>query len=267
MLLGFSALLYPAAHHKIHKIQSATQTIHPFQARDSAYYYFVMTTESLLPPQFKPPRQVFDTVLAFPPNRETLGGTAYFIQENTGNILVDCPLWEPGNQAFLQEKGVRWLFLTHRGAIAHVKEIQQALDCEVLIQEQEAYLLPGIPVTSFQQRHSLSPTSQAIWTCGYSPGSSCLYYSRGGGVLFTGRHLLPNAQGEPVPLRISRTFHWRRQVENVQKLRDRFSVETLQYICPGASTGFLRGKRAIDRAYERLMLIDLEACLQSRPPL
>ncbi len=187
--------------------------------------------------------------------------------ENTGNILVDCPAWETGNQAFLKEKGVRWLFLTHRGAIAHVKEIQQTLGCEVLIQEQEAYLLPGIPVTSFQQEFSLSPTSRVIWTCGYSPGSSCLHSALEGGVLFTGRHILPNQQGEPVPLRISRTFHWRRQIENVQKLCDRFSSETLQYICPGASTGFLRGERAIDRAYDRLMKIDLQACLQVRPLL
>ena len=226
-----------------------------------------MTAELPLHNPPKLPRSVFDAILAFPPNRETLGGTAYLILENTGNILVDCPAWEPGNQAFLLEKGVRWLFLTHRGAIAHVKEIQQTLGCEVLIQEQEAYLLPGIPVTSFQQEFSLSPTSQAIWTCGYSPGSSCLHSALEGGVLFTGRHILPNQQGEPVPLRISRTFHWRRQIENVQKLRDRFSSETLQYICPGASTGFLRGERAIDRAYDRLMSIDLQACLQVRPLL
>ncbi|HEY9643667.1 MAG TPA: MBL fold metallo-hydrolase [Coleofasciculaceae cyanobacterium] len=224
-----------------------------------------MTTESA--PLPKLPRPVFDTVLAFPPNREMLGGTAYFILENSGNILVDCPSWEPHNQAFLQEKGVRWLFLTHRGAIAKVKEIQQILDCQVLIQEQEAYLLPGVPVTTFQQEFELSPTSQAIWTPGHSPGSACLYYAGQGGVLFTGRHLLPNAQGEPLPLRIAKTFHWRRQIAQVQKLRDRFSPDTLSFICPGANTGFLRGQRAIDRAYERLSQLDLDACLQAKPLL
>jgi glyoxylase-like metal-dependent hydrolase (beta-lactamase superfamily II) len=226
-----------------------------------------MTAEPPPHTPFKPPRSVFDTVLAFPPNRETLGGTAYLIFEDTGNILVDCPAWETGNQAFLKERSVRWLFLTHRGAIAHVREIQQVLGCEVVIQEQEAYLLPGIPVTSFQQELSLSPSSQVIWTCGYSPGSSCLYYAKAGGVLFTGRHLLPDQQGKPMPLRISRTFHWRRQIDNVQKLRDRFSPETLQYICPGANTGFLRGERAIDHAYEQLLQIDLKTCLQARPIL
>jgi hypothetical protein len=42
-------------------------------------------------------------------------------------------------------------------------------------------------------------------------------------------------------------------------LRDRFTSETLSYICPGANTGFLRGKGYVDRAYQRLAAIDLDA--------
>ena len=215
----------------------------------------------------KPPRPVSDTIFAFAPNREAMGGTSYLILENSGNILVDCPLWEEGNRTFLQEKGVRSLFLTHRGAIAKVQEMQQTLGCEVLIQEQEAYLLPGVPLTSFGQDFRLSAAIEAIWTPGHSPGSACLYAANDGGILFSGRHLLPNQQGDPVPLRISKTFHWRRQLDSVRKLRDRFSTETLRAICPGGNTGFLRGDRWIDRAYERLMLLDLEARLGDRPGL
>ena len=197
-----------------------------------------------------------------------MGGSSYLILENSGNILVDCPAWDAENQQFLQEQGgVRWLFLTHRGAIGRVKEIQAALNCAVLIQEQEAYLLPGLTVTSFQFEFTLSPSSQAIWTPGHTPGSACLYYREQGGVLFTGRHLLPNQHGEAVPLRIAKTFHWRRQLQSIQKLRDRFSPETLQHICPGANTGFLRGKRSVDRAYEQLAGLDLEALMQVKPGL
>lgn len=144
---------------------------------------------------------------------------------------------------------------------------RQVFQCEILIQEQEAYLLPGLTVTSFQQEFQLSPTSTAIWTCGHSPGSSCLYHQAYGGILFSGRHLLPNAKGAPEPLRISKTFHWPRQLQNVQLLRDRFTPETLSYICPGANTGFLRGKRAIESAYTQLAELDLEACLQVKPLL
>ncbi|NJO42354.1 MAG: MBL fold metallo-hydrolase [Cyanobacteria bacterium CRU_2_1] len=216
----------------------------------------------------KPPRFVFDTIFAFPPNRETMGGTSYFIVENSSNILVDCPTWNDSNRQFLQNfGGLSWLFLSHRGAIDHVQEIQQVFGCNVLIQEQEAYLLPGLTVKTFQHEFSLSSTTQAIWTPGYSPGSACLYHSAYGGVLFTGRHLLPNSQGEPVPLRIAKTFHWRRQITSVQKLRDRFTSDTLHHLCPAANTGFLRGQRTIDRAYEKLARLDLDACLQAKPML
>jgi glyoxylase-like metal-dependent hydrolase (beta-lactamase superfamily II) len=215
----------------------------------------------------KLPRPVFDTVYAFPPNRDTLGGTAYLLLEETGNLLIDCPVWDQVNAEFLKEQGVRWLFITHRGGMGKVKEIQQALSCEVVIQEQEAYLLPGLKITGFEQELRFSPQCQAIWTPGHSPGSACLYCDHDGGILFTGRHLLPNQQGEPVPLRISKTFHWKRQIESVRALGDRFSSATLSHICPGANTGFLRGQRSINRAYERLAALDLEACLQMKPML
>lgn len=215
----------------------------------------------------KPARAVFDNIFAFPPNRETLGATAYFIVKNDANILLDCPALDAENQQFLRDSGgVRWLLITHRGGIGkNVKEIQQTFGCEILIQEQEAYLLPGLNVTTFQKQFTLSETSQFIWTPGHSPGSSCLYEGESGGVLFTGRHLLPNREGNPVPLRTSKTFHWRRQINSVQMLREVFTFETLQYICPGANTGFLRGKGAIAQAYEKLAQLDLDALLQAKP--
>ncbi len=199
-----------------------------------------------------------DTIFAFPPNRDTLGGTAYFIVRNEGNILIDSPAFEKKNQDFLHSQGgVSRLFLTHRDAIGKTAEIQQTFNCEVLIQEQEAYLLPGLSVTTFGQEFSLDSIANLIWTPGHSPGSSCLYYSDLGGVLFSGRHLLPNLLGEPVPLRTAKTFHWNRQMRSLQFLLERFTPETLQYICPGANTGFLRGKRVIDQAYQRLLNYEL----------
>ncbi len=202
----------------------------------------------------KAPRQILENIFAFSPNRETLGATSYFIVGNRGNILIDCPAWDNNNQEFLLERGgVSWLFLTHRGGIGKkVKDIQQLLSCQVIIQEQEAYLLPEVEVNPFQLELTLSSNLQALWTPGFSPGSSCLYYNCLGGVLFTGRHLLPNQQGEIMPLRTAKTFHWPRQLRSVEKLVDRFNVDTLNYICPGANTGFLRGVGFVADAYRKL---------------
>lgn len=226
-----------------------------------------LPTQSIHPP--KPPRTVFNTIFAFPPNRDTLGGTAYFIVGNEGNILIDSPPWDETNQNFLQSHGgVRWLFFTHRGGIGkQTPEIQESLGCEVVIHEQEAYLLPGLMVTKFQEELILNSQSQVIWTPGHSPGSACLYYSEHGGVLFSGRHLIPNHQGEPLPLRTAKTFHWRRQINSVQLLLERFDTEMFQYICPGANLGFLRGKQMIDEAKQRLDRLDLKALLQTQPLL
>ncbi|MEG3842886.1 MBL fold metallo-hydrolase [Microcoleus sp. herbarium14] len=214
----------------------------------------------------KQPRLVLENIFAFPPNRDTLGATAYFIVENQTNILVDCPAWDEVNHTFLRERGgVGLLFLTHRGAIARAREIQEATGCDILIQEQEAYLLPGLKVTVFEREFGLSDRMKAFWTPGHSPGSSCLYDSGSGGVLFSGRHLLPNREGAPVAQRTAKTFHWPWQINSVQSIIDRFSRDTLQYICPAANTGFLRGKGSIDRAFEQLTNLDLAVCLQSKP--
>lgn len=209
----------------------------------------------------KLPRPILEGIFAFPPNRDTLGATAYFIVEKGNNILVDCPAWDEANIEFLlSQGGVRWLMITHRGGIGKkVQQMQQSLGCEILIQEQEAYLLPEVSVTRLAEEFELTPNCFAIWTPGFSPGSSCLYYNAHNGVLFTGRHLLPNQEGKIVPLRTPKTFHWFRQLRSVTKLRDRFSRETLNYICPGANSGYLRGKGFVDRAYQQLLELDLDA--------
>jgi glyoxylase-like metal-dependent hydrolase (beta-lactamase superfamily II) len=199
------------------------------------------------------------TVYAFPPNRETLGGTAYFLAQH--NILIDAPAWNEENLQFLdQSGGVKHWVMTHRGGFGkQVAKMAQQLGAQVVVQEQEAYLLPEVPCQTFHQTQTLWPDCEVIWTPGHSPGSACVYYASHGGILFTGRHLLSDRAGDPAPLRIAKTFHWPRQMRSVQGLRDRFSAETLSWICPGASIGMLRGKGAIDQAFARLAAIDLEA--------
>jgi glyoxylase-like metal-dependent hydrolase (beta-lactamase superfamily II) len=199
-----------------------------------------------------------NSIFAFPPNRDTLGGTSYFSVRNEGNVLIDCPALEQTNRDFLSlYGGVKWFFISHRGAIGKAAEYQQILNCEILIQEQEAYLLPGLTLTTFTDQFTLDDTIEIIWTPGHSPGSSCLYYREFEGVLFSGRHLLPNQYGEPVPIRTYKTFHWPRQLKSIQSLSDRFTTQTLTYLCPGANTGYLRGKTCIDHAYEKINNLNL----------
>ncbi len=240
-----------------------------------------MAFESTIALPGKPPQLILPNLWAFPPNRDSLGGTAYLIQSPEGNVLVDAPPWTEATQAFLQQQGglqyqsglqhqgrVARLLLTHRTALAKISQIQAALDCEVVVQEQEAYLLPNLALTTFGPEWRLGtgaetepalPNLGMIWTPGHSPGSSCVYWPDHGGVLFTGRTLLPTPQGDLLPLRNAKTFHWRRQLRSLSALRDRFSTVPLQYCCPGANLGFLRGAALVDRAYDRLVALDLAA--------
>ncbi|MFM1843083.1 MAG: hypothetical protein RLZZ490_1825 [Cyanobacteriota bacterium] len=192
----------------------------------------------------KLPRQICPNLYRFAPNRETLGGTAYLLIEESGNILIDCPGWDEGIQQWILSLGpVRWLCLTHRDAhSAQVSTLQHVLNCPIIVQEQEAYLLPHLNLRRFREQLPVSETLTALWTPGYSPGSACYYWSDHGGVLFTGRHLLPNTQGQLSSLRQPKTFHWQRQQTSVQKVWDYVGDKPLQAVCPGGNVGYLRGK-------------------------
>jgi len=213
------------------------------------------------PGNIKAPRQIMPGIFAFTPNRDTLGATSYLIVDKIGNFLFDCPAWNEVNQQFIQSQGgIESLIISHRGGIGkNVLEMQQTLNCQVIMQEQEAYLLPEVEVISFSDRLTISPDLELFWTPGHSPGSSCLHTKNHGGMLFTGRHLLPKSQTEIVPLRTPKTFHWGRQLNSIAQLRDRFDASSLEYILPGANTGYLRGKGYIDRATEKLAQLDLTA--------
>lgn len=211
------------------------------------------------PSNNKVPRLIMPGIFAFTPNRDTLGATSYLIVDKIGNFLFDCPGWNKVNQKFIEAQGgIKALIISHRGGIGkNVQQMQQVLGCQVIVQEQEAYLLPEVDVTTFTDSLTISPDLELIWTPGHSPGSSCLYYQHQGGLLFTGRHLLPKSPQEIVPLRTAKTFHWWRQLNSIANLCDRFDSTTLKYLLPGANTGYLRGKGYIDNGYEQLSQLDL----------
>ncbi|WP_310413179.1 MBL fold metallo-hydrolase [Chamaesiphon sp. OTE_8_metabat_110] len=202
---------------------------------------------SITTPVTKPPTEILPGIFAFPPNRDTLGGTAYAIVTPNGNILIDSPAWNDVNRQFVRDRGgIRSLAITHRGGIGQTPAIVSEFNCEVVVQEQEAYLLPGLKVTTFQSKISINDSIHAIWTPGHSPGSFCVYYAEAGGVLFTGRHLLPDHLGAAVPIRTPKTFHWPRQLRSVAAIWQHFpALQPLSHICPGANTGLLRGRGTI----------------------
>ncbi|MEN9216282.1 MAG: hypothetical protein Q6K90_03030 [Gloeomargarita sp. HHBFW_bins_162] len=191
------------------------------------------------------PKTILNGVFAFPPNRHTLGGTSYFILGEVlglaGNVLIDCPAPEWQSWCHTQG-GMQQLLLTHRDNADRISQWQNEFHCPIITQQQEAYLYPGVWVHPFAETLTVMPGVTLIWTPGYSPGSSCIYLERLGGVLFTGRHLLPNPQGQLSLLPTRKTFHWPRQQRSLQTLKNWLGDRPVRYVCPGANTGFLRGQ-------------------------
>ncbi len=202
-------------------------------------------TERLL--FFMSVQNLFPSIYRFKPNRATGGGSSYLILHEQGNILIDSPAFTPEHLTAIQNLGglSYWVF-THRGAIGEVETWLKHLQPQLVIQEQEAYLVNAPVALAFAEDQELVPGVSLIWTPGHSPGSSCVLYED---TLFTGRHLLPDSQGLPRPLRLAKTFHWSRQLRSVAKLLKNY---TFSRICPGAAIGLLRGTPAIEDAQTKL---------------
>ncbi|MEB3332869.1 MAG: MBL fold metallo-hydrolase [Synechococcaceae cyanobacterium] len=218
-------------------------------------------------PQGRPPAPVLPGLWLFPPNRDSQGGSAWLLETETCDLLIDCPALTPAALGFLAERrrrpdGEAWIVLTGRSGHGRCRQLQQALGWPVLVQEQEAYLLPGVvDLRRFGEQLELSPSLRLLWTPGPSPGASVLHWAGGGGGLFCGRLLLPLAPGRLGPLRERRCFHWPRQLRSLAELPARLPPGSPQWIASGAALGALRGEKLVDGG--AALLADLAARIRS----
>ena len=194
----------------------------------------------------RPPLPVQAGLWAFAPNRDCQGGTAWWLEHAGGALLVDCPAFTAANLAFLRERPPGQLLLTSREGHGRSRRFQEALGWPVLVQEQEAYLLPGVKqLQTFGDELALSPDLRLLWTPGPTPGSCVLHASGAADVLFCGRLLSPTAPGAAAPLRTARTFHWGRWQRSLKKLKAWLPQGSPRWIASGAGLGALAGEKLI----------------------
>jgi glyoxylase-like metal-dependent hydrolase (beta-lactamase superfamily II) len=201
----------------------------------------------------------------FAPNRDNQGGSAWFLEHSDGDLLVDVPALTEANLAFLQHRPrPGQIVLTGRDGHGRCRALQEALGWPVLVQEQEAFLLPGVKaLETFGLEQALAPGLRLLWTPGPSPGA-CVLHAFGadagaaddGGDLFCGRLLVPVAPCRLEPRRSRRTFHWPRQIASLRALRAWLPAGTPGWIASGAGLGALRGESLVGSA--EALLADLE---------
>ncbi len=218
----------------------------------------------------RPPRLVRSDLWLFAPNRDNQGGSAWFLEHSDRDLLIDVPALTQANLTFLQQRPrPGQIVLTGRDGHGRCRALQEALGWPVLVQEQEAYLLPGVKaLETFGREHALTQELRLLWTPGPSPGA-CVLHALGGGAggdgygvechgggLFCGRLLVPVAPGRLEPRRSRRTFHWPRQIASLRSLRSWLAAGTPGWIASGAGLGALRGETLVGQG--EALLADLE---------
>ena len=206
----------------------------------------------------------------FAPNRDSQGGSAWWLELAHLDLLIDVPALTAANLAFLRQRSQRrgggarppWIVLTGRHGHGRCLALQRQLGWPVLVQEQEAYLLPGLEaLRSFADHHALSAGVRLLWTPGPSPGACVLHVRASSGLdgLFCGRLLVPLAPGRLAPLRTRLTFHWPRQLRSLERLRHWLPPGSPSWIASAAALGALRGERLVEGGARLLAELDLEA--------
>jgi glyoxylase-like metal-dependent hydrolase (beta-lactamase superfamily II) len=217
---------------------------------------------------------VLPRLLLFAPSRESQGGSSWWLETEHLDLLIDCPALTETNLSFLAERARRrpsggerheaFIVLTGRDGHGRCRRLQQALGWPVLVQEQEAYLLPGVnALVVFAEEHCLRDGVRLLWTPGPSPGACVLHVagSSTGGMdgLFCGRLLQPVGPGHLAPLRSRRCFHWPRQLRSLAKLRTWLPEGSPDWIATSAPLGALRGEKLVGEGAHLLTALDLEA--------
>ena len=141
------------------------------------------------------PQHLKEGIWAFPQNNLCNGNQSWWLGCNPEPVLIDCPPVTPETIELLKTFSLgrpALIVLTNRDSHGRVSALQDALGWPVLVQEQEAYLLPGIKkLSSFSEEYLTISGLRLLWTPGPTPGSCVLYAPPPWNVLFCGRLLIP----------------------------------------------------------------------------
>ena len=199
---------------------------------------------SLLEPG-RPPQQIRPDLWLFPPNRDCRGGSSWWLDVDPEPVLIDCPPLTEATLQALRElargRSAR-ILLTSREGHGRLRRLQERVPWPVLIQEQEAYLLPGVQqLETFSEETLTRSGLRLLWTPGPTPGHAVVYAPLPANVLFCGRLLVPVAKDQMAPLQHRRTFHWPRQQRSLRQLRRWLPSEATPGLASGAALGALCG--------------------------
>ena len=193
----------------------------------------------------RPPLQIRPDLWVFPPNRDCRGGSSWWLDVGPEPVLIDCPPLSEATFAALRDLSqgrCARILLTSREGHGRLRRLQERMPWPVLVQEQEAYLLPGVQqLETFSEETVTRSGLRLLWTPGPTPGHAVVHAPEPVNVLFCGRLLVPCDKDQLAPLQHRRTFHWPRQQRSLHRLRHWLPPEASPELASGAGLGALRG--------------------------
>ena len=193
----------------------------------------------------RPPQQIRPDLWLFPPNRDCRGGSSWWLDVDPEPALIDSPPLTEATLHALRELArgrTARILLTSREGHGRLRRLQERMSWPVLVQEQEAYLLPGVQqLETFSEEVSTVSGLRLLWTPGPTPGHAVVHAPLPVNVLFCGRLLVPVEKDQLAPLQHRRTFHWHRQQRSLRQLRRWLPSEATPELASGAALGALCG--------------------------
>jgi glyoxylase-like metal-dependent hydrolase (beta-lactamase superfamily II)/ferredoxin len=161
---------------------------------------------------------------------KSYGGNSYFIQQPSGNWLIDSPKFLPRLvRRFREMGGIANIFLTHRDDVADADRYAREFGSRRFIHHKELASQPDAEVV-FDGTESLelAPGFLAIPTPGHTSGHCVLLFDNR--FLFTGDHLAFSRHDNQLSASRDYCWHsWPLQIESMHKL----SGYGFEWVLPG----------------------------------
>ena len=187
--------------------------------------------------------QVRDKIWCFPSPKTSEGVISWWLDSEKEPLLIDCPDITTNFLETIERLAdgrKPKILLTNKYSHKNAKKLTQCLKWPLLVQEQEAYLLPGLnELESFSEEFVTSSGARLLWTPGPTPGSCVVYAPYPWNVLFCGRLLIPVSAYEVAPVRTKQTFHWTIQQKSISKLREWLPSDAFPLLGSGVNADFL----------------------------
>jgi glyoxylase-like metal-dependent hydrolase (beta-lactamase superfamily II)/ferredoxin len=158
---------------------------------------------------------------------KSFAGESYIIVRPEGNVMVDCPRFNPVLAKKIKEMGgIKWIFLTHKDDVSdHAQwakhfQAQRILHADEVVPDTQSVEVKLTGQGPWQLPDGSSDIT-LIFTPGHTAAHVCLYYAPDR-ALFTGDHLSAGYHPDET-LMIFTDFNWfsvPKQLESVKKLLD-----------------------------------------------